>query len=130
MMIGVSYDEFWNGDYTRLKYAAEAYRLKREERNKELWLQGFYFFDAVSVAIYNALPHKGQPNKTYTEPIRITPQTEAEKEAEANNILETFKAQLTSLTGRLERRETKRAEEVKAKAEAEAMIHGSRKPNL
>lgn len=120
MAIGVSYDDFWNGDYTRLKYELEAYRLKQEERNHELWLQGYYVYEATSVALANAFREKGKPPAEYRkEPIRITPQTEEEKEEEAKKTLETFKANLIALTGRLERREQERMKE------AGMMLHGS-----
>lgn len=131
MAIGVSFDEFWNGDYTRLKFYYDAYQLMLEERNREMWLQGFYVFDAVSVAISNAFRQRGQqPSKYMEKPIRLTEMSEIEKEQEAEKTLESFKTQLRSLTGRLERREQHRQEEAVMKEKVEAMIHGSRKPNI
>ena len=125
MAIGVPYDDFWNGDYTRLKFELEAHKIRLEEKNQELWLQGLYVYDAVSVAVNNALSGKGHQKQKYIEkPIRITEMTEAEKEEEQKKTLESFKASLMSLTGRLERREQKRQEEMKVK-KVEAMTNGS-----
>ena len=59
MAMGVSYDEFWHGDYTKLKYYREAYKLKAKMNNSEAWLQGMYFYDAVSTALNNAFLGKG-----------------------------------------------------------------------
>lgn len=98
MAIGVPCDEFWNGDYTRLKYYEETHRIKTELRNQELWLQGFYFYEAVSIAIGNAFRKKGQPASEYPkEPHRITPLSEDEKEAEKKKIVENFRAQLNAM---------------------------------
>ena len=124
MAIGVSFDEFWNGDYTQLKYRIEANRLMLEERNREMWIQGMYVYDAVMTALYNANRGK-KPQKEYMDkPIRITKQSEEEKEEEAKNILEQFKASLNVMTGRLERREKNRAKEAEAKEKVEAMMRG------
>lgn len=80
--IGMTAGQFWHGD----PWLVEAYRQKHnmgiEERNQELWLQGLYFSDAINVALSNALGKKGTKKQKYIEkPIRITPMTEAEKEA-------------------------------------------------
>lgn len=124
MAIGVSFDEFWNGDYTQLKYRIEANRLMLEERNREMWIQGMYVYDAVTTAMYNVNRGK-KPQKEYMDkPIRITKPSEEEKEAEAQKILEQFKASLTAMTGRLERRERDRAKEAEAKEKVEAMMRG------
>lgn len=125
MAIGVSFDEFWNGDYTQLKYRIAANRLMLEERNREMWIQGMYVYDAVMTALYNVNRGKGHAPKEYRqEPIRITEMSEEEKEAEAQKTLERFKASLTALTGRLERREKNRLKESEAKEKVEAMMRG------
>ena len=49
-----------------------------------MWLQGLYFYDALSVALKNALAKKGtRPAKYMEEPLRITPFTQEEKELQA-----------------------------------------------
>ena len=75
-------DEFWNGD----PYMAVIYRdvdlRRREDINANLWLQGVYFFEAVSIAICNSFRGKGQKALSYPEkPYRITPLTAKEKKA-------------------------------------------------
>jgi len=98
MAIGVPCDEFWNGDYTRLKFYEEAHRIKTETMNQELWLQGLYFYEAVSIAINNAFRKKGEKASDYPkEPHRITPLSEEEKEEEKRKMVENFRAQLNAL---------------------------------
>lgn len=109
MMYGMSYDEFWNGDYTKLKYYAEKHQLEIEKRNEEMWMQGFYFYEGLDVALHNHLSVKQTQKRNYPDkPHRITPLTELEKEQEKKKTLETFTAQLMSLSGRLEKREKAR----------------------
>lgn len=83
MAIGVGYDEFWYGDFTRLKYYVEANKNKRIAKNEEMWLQGMYFDNALQAEIHNLASKKGAAPKKYLEkPIEIFPKTEREKELE------------------------------------------------
>ena len=105
MLCGVPYDEFWDGDYTRLKFYVQEHKLAVEQRNQELWLQGLYFYEGVSTALYNAFLPKGKPPKKYIEkPYRITEMSEADKEIEKQEILDKFRAQLNAMGKRLERK--------------------------
>lgn len=47
MSIGMSYDEFWNGDVSLVKTYLKANELRDKRRNQELWLQGMYFYEAL-----------------------------------------------------------------------------------
>lgn len=101
MMIGVSYDEFWNGDYTHLKYYVEKHKLEIERRNQELWLQGLYNYDALTTVISNAMAKNKSGQKKYPEkPYRITEKTEEEKQEEKQQMVENFRSQLMALDRR------------------------------
>ena len=102
MAMGMSYQEFWHGDYTQWKYLEEAHRMKKEEENEILWLQGAYVHEAFATVMTNLYREKGQAPVTYlTEPWRITPLTEEEKrekeEAEKEKIRADFRAALDEL---------------------------------
>ena len=81
----MSYDEFWYGDPFRAVAYRQAHRLRIEQANQQLWMQGLYVHNAVAVAINNAFSKQKQ--KYIQEPIRIFPPTEDERKAqvEANN---------------------------------------------
>lgn len=80
MAMGVSYEEFWYGDYTRLKYYERAYDLKRKAKNEWLWLLGAYIDNAVATELANFGAKKGaQPRKYLAEPVQVVPLTEKEK---------------------------------------------------
>lgn len=84
MMLGLSFEEFWHGDYTRWKYYVRANELKTERENQKLWLQGLYNFTAFSTALSNmhfdGKRHK--QNKYLDKPFLLFPQTSEQKAAE------------------------------------------------
>lgn len=47
MSMGMSYDEFWNGDVEIVKYYMEANKIRKRQENERLWLQGMYVYDAI-----------------------------------------------------------------------------------
>ena len=101
MALGVSADEFWNGDYTLLKYYVERHRIAVEQQNEQLWLQGRYFYEAVAVALEQAFSK--QPISQYPEkPHRLTPLSEEEQELENKKKVEEFRAQLMAAGRRFE----------------------------
>ena len=101
MAMGVSADEFWNGDYTMLKFYAERHKIAVEQKNEELWLQGAYFYEAICVALSNAFG-KGAKAKYPEKPHRLTELSEEEKELENQKKVEEFRAQLMALGRRFE----------------------------
>ena len=74
MSIGMTYDEYWNGDCELTKHYRNAYEVRLKQRNYEMWLQGLYIHDAVGVVVANALRKKGAKAQKYAEhPYPITP---------------------------------------------------------
>ena len=88
LMIGVDYDEFWHGDYTRLKFYVRAYQLRQErgleKANETAYLEGLYNYNAFSSVMsafgWGLGGKKGKQPDGYLEaPI---PLTEREKKAD------------------------------------------------
>ena len=74
MSIGMSYDDYWNGDCELTKHYRNAHEVMLKQRNYELWLQGLYIHEAVGVVVANALRKKGMKAQKYTEtPYPVTP---------------------------------------------------------
>lgn len=48
LVMGMTYDEFYNGDPNLVRAYRKAYKTKLENRNVEMWLQGAYVYEAVS----------------------------------------------------------------------------------
>ena len=47
MAMGMSYDEYWNGEMERAKFYREAFKLKKKQDNEKLWLQGAYIYNVL-----------------------------------------------------------------------------------
>jgi hypothetical protein len=85
LAIGMSYAEYWAGDPILARYYRKAYLIKQEEQNNAAWLQGMYFYDALSTALHNALRGKTTTAREYAkEPYNFKhkAKTEAEKAKE------------------------------------------------
>lgn len=83
MLYGMSYDEFWHGDPWLCAYYRQYHRLKMEQRNQYLWMQGLYNLSALSTALSGAFGSKGSKVKYVDKPFPIFPKTREEELAEA-----------------------------------------------
>lgn len=70
MMMGVSYEDFWYGDYCKLKFIEENYYNTMQRRNSEMWLQGIYVYYAFSSVLAAAFS-KRSTVKYPSEPIDL-----------------------------------------------------------
>lgn len=59
--MGMSWDDYWYGDYRKLPYFRKAYALKREEINQQLWLEGFYILQAIGTALSDEVTYPEEP---------------------------------------------------------------------
>lgn len=65
--IGMTVDQFYHQDVSLAIIYRQAYKIKNEQKNTQLWLQGMYIYDAISTSIYNAFCRKsGQQAASYT----------------------------------------------------------------
>lgn len=80
LSMGVSWDDYWYGDYRKLPYFRKAYELKREEINQQLWLQGVYILRAIGSIIPDCEPYP-------TEPLPLTDEA-AQAQAERRRQIE------------------------------------------
>lgn len=51
LSIGMSLDEYWNGDCHNAVYYRKADKLKRQRANEDAWLQGAYVYSAISALV-------------------------------------------------------------------------------
>lgn len=85
MALGMSYSEYWFGLPSLTKHYYNAHQFKIKQRNEELWLQGAYFYDALSAGLA-AFGHalgggKGAKPKGYMQkPFDIGEKSKEEKE--------------------------------------------------
>lgn len=95
LSIGMTPEQYWNGDCTLVRYYREAHLLKIQEKNQELWLQGKYFYDALCgvAPVLHAFAKNGtQPIPYMEEPYPITAEeVQARKEREEKKKFEKMK---------------------------------------
>ena len=106
MSIGMSYDEFWNDDVSKVKAYRKAYELKEKRRNQELWLQGMYFYEALCDAspLFRFSMKKGtiKPEPYVKEPYPITEaEVKEREEREARKKEERLKAEFAAFVERM-----------------------------
>ena len=95
----MSYEQFWEQDVELVRFYREAWRLKREMRNQELWLQGAYVYEAIMDAApalhafakkgTKALPYRSEPFELYTKKPEAEKTTQEQKaDSKAKAIME------------------------------------------
>lgn len=95
----MSYAEYWEGDPLLARAYHKAEILRTQQRSDNMWLQGQYFFEAMSTALSNfsaGLAGKHKHNDYRKSPYRVIPKTEKEIEAEKKAEVEARIEQLKS----------------------------------
>ena len=110
LSIGMTSDQYWDGDPSLTKYYRQADELKRQRRNQELWLQGMYIYEALCdvAPIFHAFAKRGTKPTPYTDrPYSITTkEREDEKQVkekrERDKARRYMEAQMAKLNKRFE----------------------------
>lgn len=90
LSIGMTYEQYWEGDCTLVKYYRKAEELRNEKRNQELWLQGMYVYEAICDVspILQAFAKKGtKPIPYSTKPYPLTDKQSKRDEEEKQRRL-------------------------------------------
>ena len=83
LSIGMTPEQYWDGDPSLPKYYRKAYELQRKRRNEDLWLQGMYVYEALCDAspLLQAFAKKGTKAHPYVDhPYSITSEDRKEEE--------------------------------------------------
>lgn len=81
MVWGMTPDDFWHGEPELIKYYREAYELKKEVKNQELWRLGLYIQRALMSTSGYTFGSKNNPPEYYGEPLPVTSRQIKEYEA-------------------------------------------------
>lgn len=93
--MGMSADEYWHGEPELTQAYALAYKIRKEERNYELWLQGLYIYKAVCVALSNAF-EKNSKERYLEKPLDIFPPTKEQEEERLQKEADELARRLTA----------------------------------
>ena len=101
LSIGMTYEQYWEGDCTLTKYYRKADEIRKERLNEELWLQGMYIYEALCDVspVLHAFAKKGTKPQPYSaKPYAITEtQHERDEEEKARKISEKGKRFMEAL---------------------------------
>ena len=101
LSIGMTPEQYWDGDCTLVKYYRKAEEIRNERRNQELWLQGLYIYEAICDAspILHAFAKKGaKPHPYAAKPYALTKeQIKREREERERKIAEKGKRFMEAL---------------------------------
>lgn len=89
MALGMSYDEFWNDDPTRIHAYIKSAQLKRERENYMAWLTGRYIYDALvaSSPMFNSMSKRNKPFEYLDKPYELkSEETEREETIEREKV--------------------------------------------
>ena len=78
MAMGMPYTEYWDGEPYAVKHYREAYKIKQDEQNAMLWLQGLYNYIGVATALNNGFNTKKE--KYPEKPFDLHPKQETTEE--------------------------------------------------
>lgn len=85
MALGMSYDDYWNGDVKMVKYYREANKIQNDMKNHEFWLQGYYIYQSLINAspVFNPFADRNtKPIPYFDRPIAITKEQQEEQRKE------------------------------------------------
>ena len=77
LSIGMSPEQYWDGDPALAKYYRKADELRKKRRNQELWLQGMYIYEAlcdVSPVLHAFAKSGTKPHPYVDHPYALTVQ--------------------------------------------------------
>ena len=101
LSIGMTYEQYWEGDCTLTKYYRKADEIRKERLNEELWLQGMYIYEALCDVspVLHAFAKKGTKPQPYSaKPYAITEtQHKRAEEEKARKISEKGKRFMEAL---------------------------------
>ena len=100
LAIGMTPEQFWDGDCRLTESYRRADELKQRRRNQDLWLQGMYFYEALCDVspIFQAFAKKGTKPTPYSpEPYAVTEkQVKEKKERQERLRYEKTKAKMAA----------------------------------
>lgn len=69
LAIGMTPEQYWDGDPMLAKYYREADAIRKKRRNEELWIQGMYIYEALCDVspVMHAFAKRGTKPTPYTD---------------------------------------------------------------
>lgn len=108
LSIGMTAEQYWDGDVNLPKYYREAQELRDAHKNQEMWLQGMYIYEALCdvAPVLQAFAKRGTKATPYSkEPYAITSKERMSKEEKAEKAkYEKSKARMEAIMASVNKR--------------------------
>jgi hypothetical protein len=108
LSIGMTYEQYWEGDCTLVKYYRKAEEIRNDRRNQELWLQGMYVYEAICdvAPILHAFAKKGtKPTPYSAKPYPLNDkQTKRDEEEKQRKLAEKGKRFMEAMAANINKK--------------------------
>lgn len=118
LSLGMTYEEYWEGDPEMTRYYRDKYRCEMDQRNTELWLTGVYIYEALmDVAPLINLFDKHRKALPYrTEPYPLTKGNEEdrkkrEEQQKMKNGLDAMSAWMVNQNAKFKKKQQEQTDE-------------------
>lgn len=104
LVMGMTAEQYWDGDCALTKYYRDAYRLKQEHQNYMAWLQGAYVYDAICAVspVLHAFAKKGTKVEPYLKtPYNMRTQESNDKKTEKTNSINAMQAKFLNMASKI-----------------------------
>ena len=112
LSLGMTYEEYWEGDPEMTEHYREKHRCEMEQRNTELWLMGVYIYEALMDVspLINIFDKRRKAIPYRTEPYPITKQAaekqkEREEKQKMKNGLDAMNAIMAGINAKFRKKE-------------------------
>ena len=112
LAMGMTYEQFWDGDTSAHKAYLKAKKIRLSEQNQMAWLQGMYFYEALlDVTPYLKAFSKSKPKPYVEEPYDLfEAERKARAEREQRERYERIKANVAAFAKRYQEKRQKESE--------------------
>jgi hypothetical protein len=76
MAMGMTYEQFWDGEPSMCKAVRKAHKLRQEMKNQDAWIQGMYIYEAIADLVpvlrfstrkEKAVPYRDKPYDFFSD---------------------------------------------------------------
>lgn len=96
----MTYEQYWEASCYLVNDYYKAHKIGIEKRNQELWLQGLYIYQAMSVVMSNSFDKHSKlkyPDKPFDVFAKTEEELEREREEEQRKAIASFKRLQSSM---------------------------------
>lgn len=88
MSIGMTYEQYWDGDVWMVRDFRKSHKLKLEEQNRHAYIQGLYVYSAIAsmVPVLRPFSKAKKPQEYLKEPIDFYGASDTERKTSLKSV--------------------------------------------